>query len=45
LRKERKRKEFDRRVLMKECGPGEGEDKEEVTRQWRELRDEGIYDL
>jgi hypothetical protein len=30
---------------MKECGPGEEEDKEEVTRQWRELYDEELYDL
>jgi hypothetical protein len=32
LRKEHKLKEFDRRVLMKKCGPGEEEDEEEVTR-------------
>ena len=45
LRKERKRKEFDSRVLMKDCGPGEEEDEVEVTRQRRELHNEGIYDL
>jgi hypothetical protein len=31
LREEHKVKEFDRRVPMKECGPGEEEDEEEVT--------------
>ena len=30
---------------MKECGPEEEEDEEEVTRQWRELCDEELYDL
>jgi len=30
---------------MKDCGPGEEEDEVEVTRQRRELHDEGIYDL
>jgi len=29
---------------MKECGPEEEEDEEEVTRQWRELHDEELYD-
>jgi hypothetical protein len=33
LRKQHKVKEFDRSVLMKECGPGEEEDEEEITRQ------------
>jgi hypothetical protein len=30
---------------MKECWPAEEEDEGEVTRQWRELHDEVIYDL
>ena len=30
---------------MKECGPVEEEDEEEITRQWRELHDEELHDL
>jgi hypothetical protein len=45
LREKNKLKEFDRRVPMKQCGPEEEEDEEEVTRQWRELHDEELYDL
>ena len=45
LRKQRKVKEFDRRVLIKECGPVEEKDEEKVTRQWRELHEEELYDL
>jgi len=33
------------RVLIKECGPVEEKDEEEVTRQWRELHEEELYDL
>jgi hypothetical protein len=38
-------KEFDRRVLIKECGPVEEKDEEEVIRHWRELHEEELYDL
>jgi len=38
-------KELDRRAPMKECGPGEEEVEEEITRHWRELHDEELYDL
>jgi hypothetical protein len=44
LWKQYKVKQFDRRVPVKDCGSGEEED-EKVTRQWRELQDEELYDL
>jgi len=38
-------KEFDRRVLKKECGPGGEEEEEEGTRHYSELSGEELYDL
>ena len=45
LRKQHKVKEFDRRVLKKECGPGGEEEEEEGTRHYSELSGEELYDL